>query len=161
MSPRQLARLATAVENGAPVPADLPAGAGLVIGITGPPGAGKSTLVNALTSELRKREKTIAILAVDPSSRSTGGAILGDRVRMQRHHADPGVFIRSMATRGASGGLARSSASLSKLFRGAGFDYVFIETIGVGQDEIEVAAHADVTVVVLVPGMGDEVQALK
>jgi LAO/AO transport system kinase len=98
---------------------------------------------------------------VDPSSRATGGAILGDRVRMQRHYADPGVFIRSMATRGATGGLARTSAALSRLFRSAGFDFVIVETVGVGQDEVDVAALADVTVVVLVPGMGDDIQAIK
>ncbi len=160
-SPRELARLATAVENGAPVPASLPQGEGLIVGITGPPGAGKSTLVGALIDELRRREKRVAIIAVDPSSRSTGGAVLGDRIRMQRHHADPGVFIRSMATRGATGGLAKTSAALARLFRGAGFDFVILETVGVGQDEIDVTATADVTVVVLVPGMGDDVQAIK
>ncbi len=161
MSPRELARLATGIENGARLPADLPVGDGLIIGITGPPGAGKSSLADSLTTELRRRGKTIAIIAVDPSSRATGGAILGDRVRMQRHHADPGVFIRSMATRGAPGGLARTSAALSRLFRGAGFDFIIVETVGVGQDEIDIASHADLTLVVLVPGMGDDVQAIK
>lgn len=163
MSPRELARLATLVENGAPLP-DKDSGVdgqGLIIGITGPPGAGKSSLVDALTSEMRSHGKTVAIIAVDPSSRATGGAILGDRVRMQRHHADPGVFIRSMATRGATGGLARTSAALSQLFRSAGFDFIIVETVGVGQDEIDVAALADVTVVVTVPGMGDDIQAIK
>jgi LAO/AO transport system kinase len=133
----------------------------LVVGITGPPGAGKSSLVDAMTSALRKREKTVAIIAVDPSSRTTGGAILGDRIRMQRHHADPGIFIRSMASRGESGGLAETTANMVKLFRGAGFDWVIVETVGAGQDEIEVARLADVTVVVLVPGMGDDIQAIK
>ena len=161
MTLRELARLATAVENGAPLPADLPEGTGLIVGVTGPPGAGKSSLVDSLTAELRQRGRSVAIVAVDPSSRATGGAILGDRVRMSRHHADPGVFIRSMATRGASGGLARATAALSRLFRGAGFDFVLIETVGVGQDEIDIAGQADVTVVVLVPGMGDDVQAIK
>jgi len=165
LTTRELARLATQVENGAPEAleflASAPEGDGLVIGVTGPPGAGKSSLVDALTAEMRRREKTVAIIAVDPSSRASGGAILGDRVRMQRHHADPGVFIRSMATRGATGGLARTSATLSRLFRSAGFDFVIIETVGVGQDEVDVAALADVTVVVLVPGMGDDIQALK
>jgi len=161
MSPRELARLATEIENGAQPPAELADGRGLIVGVTGPPGAGKSSLVDALTTELRGREKTIAIIAVDPTSRATGGAILGDRIRMQRHHADPGVFIRSMATRGAIGGLARTSAALSRLFCGAGFDFIIVETVGVGQDEIEIAAHADVTLVVLVPGMGDDVQAIK
>ncbi len=161
MTLRELARLATAVENGAPLPPSLPEGEGLIIGITGPPGAGKSTLVGALIDDLRRREKRVAIIAVDPSSRATGGAVLGDRIRMQRHHADPEVFIRSMATRGAFGGLAKTSAALARLFRGAGFDLVILETVGVGQDEIEVTFAADVTVVVLVPGMGDEVQAIK
>jgi len=161
MSPRELAKLATAVENGAPLPADLPAGDGLIVGITGPAGAGKSSLASALVAEIRKREKTVAVIAVDPSSRATGGAILGDRIRMQAHHGDPGVFVRSMATRGAQGGLARTSLPLARLFRGAGFDFVLLETVGAGQDEIDIAASADVTLVVLMPGMGDEVQAIK
>lgn len=161
MDPKDLARLATEIENGAPLPAGLPEGEGLIIGITGPPGAGKSSLVDAVIAELRRREKTAAIIAVDPSSRVTGGAILGDRVRMQRHYSDPGVFIRSTATRGAAGGLARTSALLSRLFRSAGFDFIIIETVGVGQDEIGIATLADVTVVVLVPGMGDDIQAIK
>ena len=117
MSPRELARLATAAENGAPLPPDLPAGRGLTVGVTGPPGAGKSSLVDALIAELRAREKTVAVIAVDPSSRTTGGAILGDRIRMQRHHADAGVFIRSMANRGEMGGLAPASVKLSLLFQ--------------------------------------------
>ena len=161
MTTRELARLATSVENGDSFPPDLPEGHGLIVGITGPPGAGKSSLVDTLAAELRRRDKTVAIVAVDPTSRATGGAILGDRVRMSRHYADPGVFIRSMATRGAMGGLARTTASLSRLFRGAGFDFVLIETVGVGQDEIDIAGQADVTVVVVVPGMGDDVQAIK
>lgn len=165
MTIRDLARLASALENSAPEAqeklAALPPGEGLIIGITGPPGAGKSSLVDALITELRKREKTVAVIAVDPTSRVTQGAILGDRIRMQRHHADSGVFIRSMATRGASGGLAATSAALSRLFRAGGFDFIIIETVGVGQAEIEIASLADVTVVVLVPGMGDDVQAIK
>ncbi len=163
-TPRALARAATALENGDPeVLAYVReyGGAGLTIGITGPPGAGKSSLVDAMARELRQAGKTVAILAVDPSSRSTGGAILGDRIRMQQHHADPGIFIRSMATRGAVGGLAQATANLARLFRAEGFDYIVIETVGVGQDEIAIARLADVTVVVLVPGMGDDVQAIK
>ena len=152
----------TAVENGdLRGLAEMPVGAGLVVGITGAPGAGKSSLVDAMTAELRSRGRTVAILAVDPTSRITGGAILGDRIRMSRHHADAGVFIRSMATRGAHGGLAKASGALSRLFSAAGFDFVLVETVGVGQDEVEIAGLADVTVVVLVPGMGDDVQAIK
>src|SRR5277367_3569342 len=109
MDARELARLATQIENGAPLPPNLPEGAGLIVGITGPPGAGKSTLVDALAAEIRHRSKTVAIIAVDPSSRATGGAILGDRVRMQRHYSDPGVFIRSLATRGVTGGLSAAT----------------------------------------------------
>ncbi len=161
MNSRELARIATATENGTAVPAGLEQGHGLIVGITGPPGAGKSSLVDALLTELRQRNRTVAVIAVDPSSRATGGAILGDRIRMQRHHADPGIFIRSMANRGEPGGLAPTSVNLSRLFRGAGFDFIIIETVGVGQDEISIAAHADVTVVLAVPGMGDDVQAIK
>jgi len=166
---RALARAATAVENATPeglahlasLTEALAQGAGTVVGITGPPGAGKSSLVDALAREIRRRGKTVAILAVDPSSRMTGGAILGDRIRMQQHHTDPGVFIRSMATRGAVGGLASATANVAKLLRASGFDYVLVETVGVGQAEIEIAGLADLTVLVLVPGMGDDVQALK
>lgn len=161
MSPRELAQLATAVENGEPIPAGFPHGHGLIIGITGPPGAGKSSLAGALTTEMRRRNRTVAVVAVDPTSKATGGAILGDRIRMQNHYADPGVFIRSAATRGASGGLGRTSIALAQLFRGAGFDFVLVETVGAGQDEIDIAASADATLVVLVPGMGDDVQAIK
>ncbi|MCU1330245.1 MAG: transport system ATPase [Bryobacterales bacterium] len=134
MSPRELSRLATAIENGEPLPADLPEGEGLVVGITGAPGAGKSTLTASIIQSLRERGKRVAVVAVDPSSRATGGAVLGDRVRMQQHHADPDVFIRSMATRGAHGGLAKTSGTLARLFRGAGFHFVLLETVGVGQD---------------------------
>src|SRR5438128_1997861 len=161
---RSLARLATGIENRDPAALAalraLPAGRAKIVGITGPPGAGKSTLVDALAAALRKQQKTVAILAVDPSSRMTGGAILGDRIRMQQHHADPGIFIRSMATRGNLGGLARATRDVARMMVASGRDYVLIETVGVGQDEVEVAGVADVTVVVMVPGMGDGLQAI-
>jgi LAO/AO transport system kinase len=156
---RALARAATAVENGDYVPTE--EGHGLIVGVTGPAGAGKSTLVDAMAQAWRGRGKTLAIVAVDPSSRMTGGAILGDRVRMQKHHADPGIFIRSMATRGAAGGIAAATSNMARLFRSAGFDYVVIETVGAGQDEIAVAGVADICCVVLTPQMGDDVQAIK
>jgi LAO/AO transport system kinase len=162
---RVLARMATGIENRDPhalAELDrLEPGHAKIVGITGPPGAGKSTLVDALAAELRKQGKTVAILAVDPSSSRTGGAILGDRIRMQQHHADPGIFIRSMATRGSLGGLARATADMARLMSASGRDYVLIETVGVGQAEIEIARVAQVTVVVLVPGMGDDIQAIK
>src|SRR5215469_5218084 len=162
---RTLARMATAVENRDPhalaTLETLAPGHAAVIGITGPPGAGKSTLVSALATALRAEDKTVAILAVDPTSRISGGAILGDRIRMQQHHGDPGIFIRSMATRGEAGGLARATADLARLMDSAGKDYVLIETVGVGQDEIEISELAQVTVVVLMPGMGDDVQVIK
>jgi 5'-methylthioadenosine phosphorylase len=133
----------------------------VVVGITGPPGAGKSTLVDAMARELRRQGRTAGIIAVDPTSRRTGGAILGDRIRMLDHHADPGIFIRSMATRGTSGGLAQATGDMATLLDAAGKDFVIIETVGVGQDEVEIAGVAQVTVVVLVPGMGDDIQAIK
>ncbi len=132
-----------------------------VLGITGPPGAGKSTLVDQLTLGYRADGKTVAIVAIDPSSPFSGGAILGDRIRMLRHHDDPEVFIRSMATRGTLGGLAAATSDMALLLDAAGFDIVIIETVGVGQDEVEIARIAPVSVVVLVPGMGDDVQAIK
>lgn len=132
-----------------------------VLGVTGAPGAGKSTLCDQLVGMLRNEGKTVGVIAVDPSSPYTGGAILGDRIRMQRHHDDEGVFIRSMATRGWLGGLARATTEMTMLLDAAGRDVVIVETVGVGQDEVEVARLAGVTIVVLVPGMGDDVQAIK
>eukprot|EP00825_Cyclidium_porcatum_P049159 TRINITY_DN8430_c0_g1_i1.p3 TRINITY_DN8430_c0_g1~~TRINITY_DN8430_c0_g1_i1.p3 ORF type:complete len:386 (+),score=64.22 TRINITY_DN8430_c0_g1_i1:560-1717(+) len=162
---RAVARAATGIENRDPealaVLRELEPGHAVILGITGPPGAGKSTLVDALARALRAGGRTVGIVAVDPTSRVTGGAILGDRIRMQAHHADPGIFIRSMATRGSLGGLARATGDLARLLDAAGKDYVIIETVGVGQDEVEIAGLAQVTVVVLVPGMGDDVQAIK
>jgi LAO/AO transport system kinase len=132
-----------------------------VIGITGPPGAGKSTLVQRLAQLYRKRGKTVGIVAVDPSSPFTGGAILGDRIRMTEIYTDPGVFIRSMATRGALGGLARATADAVDVLDAAGYDVVMIETVGVGQDEVEIVKAAETTAVVLAPGFGDDIQAIK
>jgi LAO/AO transport system kinase len=164
---RALARAATLVENRAAESRELLAalfphtGKALVLGITGPPGAGKSTLTDQLARALRAEGKSVGIVAVDPSSPFTGGAILGDRIRMQAHHADPGVFIRSMATRGNLGGLAAATSDLIVLLDAAGLDTILVETVGVGQDEVAVAGVVDTTLVVLVPGMGDDVQALK
>jgi LAO/AO transport system kinase len=164
---RALARAATLLENGDPDAARLLSGVSshtghaLVVGITGPPGAGKSTLCDQMIAQLRAEGKTVGVIAVDPSSPVSGGALLGDRIRMQQHHGDAGVFIRSMATRGIPGGLARATAGLVTLLDAAGRDVVIIETVGVGQSEVEIARLAQVTVLVLVPGSGDEVQALK
>jgi LAO/AO transport system kinase len=165
--PRALARAATAVENRTPVAEQLlkelfsHTGRAAVIGITGAPGAGKSSLADRLIHELRREGKQVGVVAVDPTSPYTGGAILGDRIRMLSHHADAGVFIRSMATRGWLGGLAAAATDMTLLLDAAGKDVVLVETVGVGQDEVEIAKLADVTVVVLVPGMGDDVQAIK
>jgi LAO/AO transport system kinase len=164
---RALARLLTAVENHTPVAEHALrhlyplAGAAHLVGITGPPGAGKSTLVAALIAELRLRDRSVAVVAVDPSSPITGGALLGDRVRMQSYAADDGVFIRSMASRGHAGGLAATSTAAATVLDAAGFDIVLLETVGTGQSEVEVAAAADTTVVLEAPEMGDEVQAIK
>jgi LAO/AO transport system kinase len=136
-------------------------GRALIVGVTGPPGAGKSTLVDRLTAHARRAGKTVGVVAVDPTSPWSGGAILGDRIRMQGHAADPGVFIRSMASRGQLGGLASATANVVSVLDAAGRDVVFVETVGVGQGEVEIASAADVTLVVLVPGLGDEVQSLK
>lgn len=136
-------------------------GRAFLVGITGAPGAGKSTLVDGLVSRWRKGGHTVGVLAVDPTSPFSGGAMLGDRVRMQEHAQDAGVFIRSMATRGHLGGLARATTDAALVLDAAGKDFVAIETVGVGQDEVDIARTADVSVLVLVPGMGDDVQALK
>ena len=136
-------------------------GNALLIGLTGAPGAGKSTLVDQVAREYRKQGKTIGIVAVDPTSPFSGGAILGDRIRMQAHHADAGIYIRSMATRGSLGGLASTTADVATVLDASGRDLVMIETVGVGQDEVDIVRLADVTIVVLVPGMGDDVQTIK
>jgi len=165
--PRALARAATSVENRFQQAESLlkeifpHTGKATVIGVTGSPGVGKSTLVDRLIHELRRENKQVGVIAVDPTSPYTGGAILGDRIRMLAHHADPGVFIRSMATRGWLGGLASATTDMVVLLDAAGKEVVLIETVGVGQDEVEIAKLADATVVVLVPGMGDDVQAIK
>jgi len=137
------------------------AGRALVVGVTGPPGAGKSTLVDRMTAGLRRQGRTVGIVAVDPTSPFSGGAILGDRIRMQAHATDQGVFIRSMATRGHLGGLAATTEQALTVLAASGRDVLLVETVGVGQDEVEIVGAADVSVVVLVPGLGDEIQALK
>lgn len=132
-----------------------------VIGLTGAPGAGKSTLVDQLARVYRKDNRSVGIIAVDPTSPYSGGAILGDRIRMQEHFADPGIYIRSMATRGSLGGLARTTADVATVLDASGRDVILIETVGVGQDEVDIVRLADITVVMLVPGMGDDVQTIK
>ena len=182
---RALARAISVVENRAPGWSDLlkalfpHSGKARVIGLTGPPGAGKSTLVDHLARLYRKTKNphssrnerglngapeenyTVGIVAVDPTSPYTGGAILGDRIRMQEHFSDPGIYIRSMATRGSLGGLARTTADVTTVLDASGRDLILVETVGVGQDEIDIVRLADITVVILVPGMGDDVQTIK
>ncbi len=165
--PRALARAISIIENRRPESADLlkavfpHSGRAGVIGLTGAPGAGKSTLVDQLAKHYRKENQTVGIIAVDPTSPYTGGAILGDRIRMQDHFSDTGIFIRSMATRGSLGGLARTTADVTTLLDASGRNRILIETVGVGQDEVDIVRLADVTVVILVPGMGDDVQTIK
>ncbi len=164
---RALARAISAVENHAPGWSDLlkalfpHTGHARVIGLTGAPGAGKSTLVDQLARIYRKENRTVGIIAVDPTSPYTGGAILGDRIRMQDHFSDPGIYIRSMATRGSLGGLARTTADVTTVLDASGRDDILIETVGVGQDEVDIVRLAAITVVILVPGMGDDVQSIK
>jgi LAO/AO transport system kinase len=165
--PRALARAISMVENRGPESADLlkalfpHSGKARILGMTGAPGAGKSTLVDQLAKLYRREGKTLGIIAVDPTSPYSGGAILGDRIRMQDHHADPGIYIRSMATRGSLGGLARTTADVATVLDASGRDLILIETVGVGQDEVDIVRLADITVVILVPGMGDDVQTIK
>jgi LAO/AO transport system kinase len=164
---RALSRAISTVENHAPGWSDLlkalfpHSGKACVLGLTGAPGAGKSTLVDHLARHYRKQNRTVGIIAVDPTSPYTGGAILGDRIRMQEHFSDPGIYIRSMATRGSLGGLARTTADVATVLDASGRDVVMIETVGVGQGEVDIVRLADVTVVILVPGMGDDVQMIK
>lgn len=164
---RGLARVLSMVENGHPLAPGImhelydPERTCLTVGITGPPGVGKSTLTNRLIGYWRGREKQVGVIAVDPSSPFSGGALLGDRVRMQDHASDPGVFIRSMGSRGHLGGLAGSTRDALEVLASASFDPVLVETVGVGQAEVEIASLADITLLVLVPGLGDEVQTMK
>ncbi|HEX7177760.1 MAG TPA: methylmalonyl Co-A mutase-associated GTPase MeaB, partial [Pyrinomonadaceae bacterium] len=165
--PRAVARAISKVEDGTAGAFELMKGVfphtgkGLVVGITGSPGAGKSSLVDKLAAFYRKGGERVGIVAVDPSSPFSGGAILGDRIRMQALGLDPGVFIRSMATRGQLGGLARATVDAVAILDAAGYRKIIVETVGVGQDEVEIVKTADVSVVVLVPGMGDDIQAIK
>jgi LAO/AO transport system kinase len=164
---RALARAISTVENRYAGWSDLLkdlfpyTGRARVVGLTGSPGAGKSTLVDQLAKIERRQNRTVGVIAVDPTSPYTGGAILGDRIRMQDHFADPGIYIRSMATRGSLGGLARATADVATVLDAFGRDVILIETVGVGQDEIDIVRLADITVVILVPGMGDDVQTIK
>jgi LAO/AO transport system kinase len=164
---RALARAVSLVEDDAPAAGQILSccfsytGSAMRIGITGSPGAGKSTLVDALARRYRAQQATLGVIAVDPTSPFSGGAILGDRIRMREHEADPGFYLRSMANRGSLGGLARASADVAVVIEASGKQRLLIETVGVGQDEIDIVRLADITVVVLVPGMGDDVQSLK
>ncbi len=163
---RSLARSLTIVENGLPESAQVLRELTInhnipIIGITGPPGAGKSTLVNALLSKLSDQGKKVAVLAVDPTSPFNLGSLLGDRIRMSAHFNNPSIFIRSVATRGSVGGLSAKIIEMADVLRSAAFDYILVETVGVGQSEIEIAGLADITLIVLVPEAGDEIQHIK
>jgi LAO/AO transport system kinase len=164
---RAIARAISQIENDDPSAGDLIAqifshtGRAFLVGVTGPPGAGKSTLVDQLLKQFRAARQSVGVIAVDPTSPFTGGAVLGDRVRMQQHADDAGVFVRSMATRGHLGGLARATGDAALVLDAAGYDLIVIETVGVGQDEVDIIRTADVSIVTLVPGTGDDVQALK
>ncbi|HEY1272180.1 MAG TPA: methylmalonyl Co-A mutase-associated GTPase MeaB [Terriglobales bacterium] len=164
---RALARAISMVENHEPGSTDVlkalfpHTAKSRIIGLTGAPGSGKSTLVDQLAKHYRKHKQTVGIIAVDPTSPYTGGAILGDRIRMQDHFADSGIYIRSMATRGSLGGLARATADVAAVLAASGRDLIMIETVGVGQDEVDIVRLADITIVILVPGMGDDVQTIK
>ncbi len=164
---RAVARLITLVEDASPVLREVMAalapyaGHAHIVGLTGAPGVGKSTSTNALVGELRRRDKRVAVLAVDPSSPFSGGALLGDRIRMSDHALDPGVYIRSMAARGHLGGLSWATPQALRVLDAAGFDVIVVETVGVGQSEVEIARMADTTMVLLAPGMGDGIQAAK
>lgn len=164
---RAAARLMRDIDDGRPQAIDelkilYPhTGKAYIIGITGPPGAGKSTLVDQLTASFRARGKKVGVVAIDPTSPFTGGAILGDRIRMNRHSCDEGVFIRSLATRGALGGLSRSTSDVALVMAALGMDIIIIETVGVGQDEVDIVKEAHTTCVVMVPGLGDDIQAIK
>jgi LAO/AO transport system kinase len=164
---RAVARAITEIENGSPAIHDIlksiypRTGRTKIIGVTGPFGVGKSSLINKLAAEYRKRDQKIGIVAVDPTSSFSGGAILGDRIRMHDHFLDPGIFIRSMATRGQMGGLAKATGDVVDVLDAAGFDVVIVETVGVGQDEVEIVNLAHTNMVILVPGLGDDIQTFK
>jgi LAO/AO transport system kinase len=165
--PRAVARAISTVEDRRPGSSELLkalfpyTGHARILGLTGSPGAGKSTLVDQLAKHYRKQNQSVGIIAVDPTSPYSGGAILGDRIRMQDHFGDSGIYIRSMATRGSLGGLARATADVSAVLDASGRDLIMVETVGVGQDEVDIVRLADITVVILVPGMGDDVQTIK